>query len=197
MRLTIHTDYTLRVMMYLAVNFPRGGVATIEEISRAYSISRGHLMKIVNELAQHHFIETVRGRAGGARLARAPTEISVGQLVRMAEKDFTVVPCHDDTHDSHCAILPACSLKRGMRRAVDAFIGELDKFTLADTIMASSTPAMTAQLLGSSIVTEGTPAVAVPAPARPPPAKARKKPAARGDSRSAASAASSRRRARS
>lgn len=134
MRLTVYTDYTLRVMMYLAASYPRGGVVTIEEIARAYGISRSHLMKIVNELSNNGFVEALRGRTGGVKLARAPEQITVGELVRMAEKDFTVVPCHDSHDDPQCAILPACNLKRAMRRAVDAFVGELDKMTLAQTI---------------------------------------------------------------
>jgi Rrf2 family nitric oxide-sensitive transcriptional repressor len=141
MRLTVYTDYTLRVMMYLAVSYPRGGVVTIMEIARAYDISRSHLMKIVNELSQNGFVEAVRGRSGGVRLARPPSEISVGQLVRMAEKDFAVVPCHDEGTTTHCAILPACNLKRGMRRAIDAFLRELDAMSLAETIVAPSTAA--------------------------------------------------------
>ena len=72
MRLTVYTDYTLRVMIYLTLKYQGGEVATIDEMARAYDISRNHLMKIVNELSQSGFIETTRGRAGGARLARAP-----------------------------------------------------------------------------------------------------------------------------
>lgn len=144
MRLTVYTDYTLRVMMYLAASYPAGGVVTIEEIARAYGISRSHLMKIVNELSKNGFVEAQRGRAGGVKLARPPDEISVGDLVRMAEKDFTVVPCHDSHDAPECAILPACNLKRGMRRAVEAFIAELDKMTLAQTI---TVPSVAASLL--------------------------------------------------
>jgi Rrf2 family transcriptional regulator, nitric oxide-sensitive transcriptional repressor len=141
MRLTVYTDYTLRVMMYLAVSYPQGGVVTIVAIARAYGISRSHLMKIVNELSQNGFVAAVRGRSGGVRLARPPSEISVGQLVRMAEKDFAVVPCHEEGTESHCAILPACNLKRAMRRATDAFIHELDEMSLAETIAAPSAAA--------------------------------------------------------
>ena len=148
MRLTVYTDYTLRVMMYLAAIYPRGEVATIVEIAAAYGISRSHLMKIVNELSQNRFVEALRGRSGGVRLARPPNEISVGELVRMAEKDFTVVPCHDSGSDAHCVILPACNLKRAMRRAVDAFIGELDKMTLAQTITVPSVAVSLLQIRG-------------------------------------------------
>ncbi len=160
MRLTVYTDYTLRVMMYLSASYPRGGVVTIVEIARAYDISRSHLMKIVNELSQHGFVEAIRGRTGGVRLARPPDEISVGQLVRMAEKDFAVVPCHDTSTDSHCAILPACNLRRAMRRAVDAFIHELDKMTLAETITAPTVAASLLHIEGS-----GRDGVVVPVPA--------------------------------
>lgn len=141
MHLTLYTDYTLRVMMYLAVKYESGEVATIHEMAQAYGISRNHLTKIVNELAQNGFIETTRGRSGGARLARRPSEISVGSLVRMAEKDFAIVQCHTTSRDANCVILPACNLRNGLRRAADAFLHELDKMTLADSIIAPSVAA--------------------------------------------------------
>lgn len=164
MRLTVYTDYTLRVMMYLATTYSRGGVATIEEIARAYNISRSHLMKIVNELSQNGFVQALRGRTGGVRLARAPGEISVGQLVRMAEKDFAVVPCHDESVDSQCAILPACNLRRGMRRAADAFIHELDQMTLAETV---TVPSVAASLLQIGPAAQHEIVVPVPVPGKP------------------------------
>jgi Rrf2 family nitric oxide-sensitive transcriptional repressor len=138
MRLTLYTDYTLRVMIYLTLRYEDGGVATIAEMAEAYDISRNHLMKIVNELAQSGFIETTRGRAGGARLARAPNRISVGAVVRMAEKDFAVVQCHDVAIEPDCAVFQACNLKRGMSRALDAFMQELDKITFAEAVSAHS-----------------------------------------------------------
>lgn len=145
MRLTMYTDYTLRVMMYLAVKHRDGGSATIEEMAKAYDISRSHLMKIVNELAQTGFIESTRGRAGGSRLARPPNEISIGALVRMAEKDFAIVACHDPSTPHNCVIFQACNLKRGLARAMDAFMLELDRMTLADAVGA---PTVAASLLG-------------------------------------------------
>ena len=145
MRLTVYTDYTLRVMIYLTLKYKGGEVATIDEMAQAYSVSRSHLMKIVNELSQSGFIETTRGRAGGARLARSPNQISLGEVVRMAEKDFAVVQCHDMALESGCAVFQACNLKRGMRRAVDAFMHELDKMTFEDAVSA---PTVAASLLG-------------------------------------------------
>jgi len=141
MHLTLYTDYTLRVMMYLALKHAEGRSATIDEMAHAYSIPRSNLTKIVNELAQNGFIETTRGRAGGARLARAPPQISIGMLVRMAEKDFAIVACHSEGSDVNCAILPACNLRSAMRRAADAFLFELDRLTLADAISAPSVAA--------------------------------------------------------
>lgn len=145
MHLTLYTDYTLRVMMYLALKYPDGGVVTIDEIAGAYGISRNHLTKIVHELSQLGFIGTSRGRAGGTCLARAPEQISVGEIVRAAEKDFAVVRCHDKSVAHGCAIFPACNLRHGLYRAVDAFLHELDTMTLREAIAA---PAMAATVLG-------------------------------------------------
>ena len=145
MRLTVYTDYTLRVMIYLTLKYEGGEVATIDEMAQAYGISRNHLMKIVNELSQSGFIETTRGRAGGARLARAPHRISLGEVVRMAEKDFAVVQCHDVALEGDCAVFQACNLKRTLRRALDAFMQELDKVTFAEAVSA---PSVAASLLG-------------------------------------------------
>ena len=148
MRLTVYTDYTLRVMIYLTLKYQGGEVATIDEMAQAYGISRNHLMKIVNELSQNGFIETTRGRAGGARLARAPERISLGEVVRMAEKDFYVVQCQDASMESDCAVFQACNLKRALHRAVDAFMEELDKVTFDEAVGA---PTVAASLLGMTV----------------------------------------------
>ena len=148
MRLTVYTDYTLRVMIYLTLKYQGGEVATIDEMARAYDISRNHLMKIVNELSQSGFIETTRGRAGGARLARAPERISLGEVVRMAEKDFAVVQCQEVAMESDCAVFQACNLKRALHRAVDAFMEELDKVTFDEAVGA---PAVAASMLGMTL----------------------------------------------
>lgn len=145
MRLTTFTDYTLRVLMFLTVKHQTGELATIDEISRSYDISRNHLTKIVHHLSLTGFIETTRGRSGGARLARQPSEISIGQVVRLCEPDFAVVECHEDGKHDICAIWQACNLKSAFRRAVDAFLLELDKLTLAEAVSA---PSVAASLLG-------------------------------------------------
>jgi Rrf2 family nitric oxide-sensitive transcriptional repressor len=158
MRLTVYTDYTLRVMIYLTLKYEGGAVATIDEMAQAYGISRNHLMKIVNELSQSGFIETTRGRAGGARLARAPSRISLGEVVRMAEKDFAVVQCQDVALEADCAVFQACNLKRALRRAIDAFMQELDKMTFEEAVSA---PTVAASLLGMG---DEPVTIAMPAP---------------------------------
>ena len=144
MRLTVYTDYALRVMLYLAVKHQSGALSTIDEIVQAYNISRAHVAKIVYELGLSGMIVTVRGRAGGIRLAHAPQDISVGAIVRSTEKDFAVVACPASPPAPAGAILPACRLKQGFKRAVDAFLAELDALTLADAIssMASAADAL-------------------------------------------------------
>src|SRR3954452_8612562 len=106
MRLTDYTDYSLRVLLYLAV---RGeGLSTIQEISQAYGISRNHLMKVVQQLAERGWIETVRGRNGGLRFAESSRRLTVGKVVRAVESDFAVVACLPDQNGARrsCVISP-------------------------------------------------------------------------------------------
>jgi len=141
MRLTMYTDYALRVLIYLTLKYESGEKSTIPEMATAYGISRNHLMKIVHELSQHGIIETARGRAGGAWLARAPNAISVGEIVRIAEPDFALVECHEEGKELNCVVSQACNLKRGFRRALDAFMQELDGLTMKDAVSSSSVAA--------------------------------------------------------
>ena len=141
MRLTVYTDYALRVMMYLAVKHKSGELSTIDDIVAAYKISRAHVAKIVYDLGVNGMILTVRGRMGGIKLACAPEDISIGDIVRSTEKDFAVVECHDAHVTVDCAILPFCNLKSGFKRAIDAFLSELDQMTLAASIKSMSSAA--------------------------------------------------------
>lgn len=131
MQLTRYTDYSLRVLMYLAVR--RNRLATIGEIARAYGVSKAHLTKVVHELGGAGFVETVRGRGGGIRLRRAPEEIGVGEVVRFTEERMDLVECFDpDT--SECRIESACRLRVALSQALEAFLNTLDRYTLADLV---------------------------------------------------------------
>jgi Rrf2 family nitric oxide-sensitive transcriptional repressor len=136
-RLTLSTDYSLRVLMYLAVR-PEG-LATIDEISRAYDISRGHLMKVVHALGRAGFVETSRGRGGGIRLARPLDSITVADVVRQTEDRMDLVECFDPV-TSHCRIEPVCALRKALDEALDAFLTTLDGYTLADLVARRRQP---------------------------------------------------------
>ena len=135
MRLTAYSDYALRVLIYLTIQDER--LATIREISEQYSISKNHLMKLVHDLGKHGFVETVRGKNGGLRIARDPGKISVGEVVRVMEKDMSIVECFDpDNYD--CQISEACALKGIMRKATNSFLDVLDEYSVKDLTKAKS-----------------------------------------------------------
>ncbi len=131
MRLTVYTDYALRVLMYVAVR--PDPLPTIGQIADAYQISRNHLMKVVYELGQAGYLETVRGKNGGLRLARRPEEIVLGRLVRETEPDMALVPCFDPIN-AKCAITPVCRLRGALAEARTAFLAVLDAYSLADLV---------------------------------------------------------------
>lgn len=124
MRLSLHTDYALRVLIHLATRPDR--LASIAEIARAYAISENHLMKVVNQLAHAGLVRTLRGRGGGIALAMPADEISVGIVVRRCEPDLKLAEC------GGCLIEPACGLTGAMRNALAAFLEVLDGYSIAD-----------------------------------------------------------------
>ena len=130
MRLTAYTDYTLRTLMYLAICGDRP--ATIGEIAAAYGISEAHLMKVVHQLGVANDIATQRGRHGGIRLARSPECINLGATVRRTESDLALVPCFEKADT--CLISDNCVLSKVLQEALDAFLGVLDRYTLADLV---------------------------------------------------------------
>jgi Rrf2 family nitric oxide-sensitive transcriptional repressor len=132
MRLTVYSDYALRVLMYLAVHSEP--MPTIGEIAASYGVSRNHLMKVVYELGVAGYVETVRGKKGGLRLGRRPEAIGLGEIIRHTEPDLDLVPCFARSGANCCAITPACSLKGALHRARAAFMEVLDSYTLADLV---------------------------------------------------------------
>ncbi len=126
MKLTRYTDYALRVLMHLAARPDR--LASIAEIARTYRISQNHLMKVVHDLRKAGFLDAVRGRSGGIRLACPASEINVGAVVRHTEEGFDLVEC------GACIIAPACGLTGVLGEALSAFMRTLDGYTLADLV---------------------------------------------------------------
>ncbi|GKV65431.1 MULTISPECIES: RrF2 family transcriptional regulator [Sporosarcina] len=130
MRLTMYTDYSLRVLIFLASKRP-DELSTVQEISDAYGISKNHLTKIVHELGKLELIETIRGRGGGIRLSVDPKDINVGELVRKTEDDFHLVECFDPNKNL-CVLSSACRLKGVLYEALQAYFSVLDGYTIAD-----------------------------------------------------------------
>ena len=128
MRLTLWTEYGLRTLIY--VGAADGRLATIAEIAESFDISKAHLMKVVNKLGQQGYLDTVRGKGGGIRLARSAAEIRVGAVVRETEEELAVVGCLAAT--GFCRIEGCCVLRRALREATLAFLRTLDGYTLAD-----------------------------------------------------------------
>lgn len=130
MRLTLYTDYSLRVLIYLASK-PNEELSNVKEIAEAYDISKNHLMKVIHELGKMGVIETIRGRNGGIRLAQPPASISIGAVVRKTEDDFHLVECFNP-EGNNCVITAACGLKHVLFQALQAYLDVLDQYTLAD-----------------------------------------------------------------
>jgi Rrf2 family transcriptional regulator, nitric oxide-sensitive transcriptional repressor len=128
-QLTLFSDYSLRLLLYLAVHTPR--LVPAKEVAQAYGISSHHVVKIVQLLVDKQLVTTVRGRGGGLRLNRLPQEINVGEIVRLTEPHFNLVECFDRDRNT-CPIEPACGLKGALREAHHAFLNALDRYTLAD-----------------------------------------------------------------
>lgn len=128
MQLTLFSDYSLRVLLYLATH--DGRLVRVEEIAEAYGISRNHLQKVVQSLVQHGWIQATRGRGGGLRLLRAANEIGIGAIVRECEPTLELVECLNPK-TNRCPISPACGLKGALEEARRAFFEVLDQYTLA------------------------------------------------------------------
>ncbi len=130
MRLTTHTDYAMRLLMYVGQHPER--LCTISEIARVYAISEPHLMKVTHRLAQNGWIETVRGKNGGMRLARAPEQINLGAVIRSTENDFELVECFGTGNT--CSLNGQCQLTAIIGGALQSFLTHLDRYTLADIL---------------------------------------------------------------
>lgn len=130
MQLTTHTDYALRLLVYLAVHHGKQP-ATIQDAASRFGISSNHLAKVAQTLVQHGYIVSHRGRGGGLKLALPVGDIGIGKLVRKTE-NLQLLPCFSD--EIACPIQPACILRNALHKAQAAFLKVLDDYTLADVI---------------------------------------------------------------
>jgi Rrf2 family nitric oxide-sensitive transcriptional repressor len=130
MRLTAMTDYALRLLMYVAQRPDR--LCTIAEVAQAHAVSEAHLMKVTHQLGRQGWVETVRGKGGGMRLARPAREINLGAVVRGIEPDFALVECA--TAGNRCVLTAQCRLAGVLGDALHAFMARLDGVTLADLL---------------------------------------------------------------
>lgn len=131
MRLTSYTNYSMRILMYCAMH-PEETV-TIADVARAFDISRAHLLKAARRLGQLGYLETIRGRSGGVKLAVAPRDISVGEVVRAMETSDDFVECFNPATNT-CRLAGTCRLTGLFHAALEAFYRELDRSTLEDLV---------------------------------------------------------------
>ena len=132
MRLTMQTDYALRMLIQLGVNNDR--LVTVSETAQAYQISKNHMMKVAHRLCLEGFVKTVRGNSGGLRLAKRPSEINIGEVVRRIENDFSLVGCFEPRCED-CRISSACLLRSALRKALKSFHDVLSEYTLQDLLV--------------------------------------------------------------
>jgi Rrf2 family nitric oxide-sensitive transcriptional repressor len=130
MKLSLFTDYSLRVLMFAAL---KGESFSLSEVAESYDISRHHLVKVVNYLAKLGYLETRRGRGGGIALGMQPEDIRIGMVVRRTEDSPFIVECFDKQHNT-CPISGSCRLKGALAQAVNAFYETLDRHTLRDLV---------------------------------------------------------------
>ena len=161
MRLSRNTDYSLRILIFLALREDK--LATTSEIATAYGISRGHLKQLIHRLGRLGYIETLPGRSGGMLLGMDPSGIRVGELVRRVEDTLALADCFPDPElaGRPCLLDGSCPLKAALNAALEAFFRELDQYTVAD-LAASPTLPLRGLLRGPTNVLSRQRAVTVP-----------------------------------
>ena len=131
MQLTKFSDYALRLLIHLAS--ADGQRLTARGIAESQGLSFNHLSKIGQWLAAEGYVTATRGRTGGIVLAKRPSEISLGPLLRRSEADSPLVECMS-ADGGGCVLTPSCGLTSLLAGAQEAFFAYLDQYTLADVI---------------------------------------------------------------
>ncbi len=129
MQLTKYTDYAFRSLIFLALQKP-AQLVTISDVAEHFDIPRNHLVKIINHLGKLGYIETVRGKGGGIRLARPASRINLREVIEAVEETLTPIDCRK----AHCRILPACRLRGIMGEAQEAFMAVFERYHLSDLL---------------------------------------------------------------
>ena len=133
MRLTRHTDYAFRALIYLGL-LEQGKLATIGSIATDYGISRNHLMKVIQKLVQNGYVHSVRGKFGGVCLARSLGDVRLGAVARVTEPRERMLDCRDNGNGVSCPLAEDCPLQDAMDEAMNAFFEVLDRYTLEDLL---------------------------------------------------------------
>ena len=141
MQLTRQTDFGLRILVFLALENDR--LVKLEQIATAHEISYSHLLKISHRLVEFGYIQTLRGRRGGVRLAQEPADIRVGDVIRDLEGQFALADCME-TKANTCRIAPMCRIRSIYWEALEAFFDILSRYTIAD--LAKQRPELRAAL---------------------------------------------------
>jgi Rrf2 family nitric oxide-sensitive transcriptional repressor len=152
LHLTLHADYSLRVLLYLATH--PGQVISTQAVSEAFGISKNHLVRVMQTLGQHGYVDVKPGRSGGVCLAREPRAINVGEVLRVTEPDYHLVECFD-RESNGCPIAPACGLKGMLYEAREAFLAVLDRYTLED-VLSRSKPSLASLFLPTTVAREAS-----------------------------------------
>jgi Rrf2 family nitric oxide-sensitive transcriptional repressor len=143
-QLTLHSEYALRVLLYLGAK--PGQTVSTREISDAYGISKHHLVRVVQTLGEAGYLRLLPGRSGGILLAKEPQLIRLGDVVRQSEPTMRLAECFDPRHNN-CILTPVCSLKPVLKEALEAFLGSLNRYTLADLLARGAQQRMAAVLV--------------------------------------------------
>ena len=129
MKLTSYTNYALRSLQFAALHAP--DLVRVDDVVRVHGLARPHIVKIVHALGQAGYLETVRGRGGGFRLARPADQINVGAVVRLMEGPLDIVECFNPEQNT-CPLIGICRLSRALQTATQAFLAVLDDISIAD-----------------------------------------------------------------
>jgi Rrf2 family nitric oxide-sensitive transcriptional repressor len=129
MKLTNYSNYALRSLQLAALHAPK--LVRVDDVVKVHKLARPHIVKIIHELGRAGYVETVRGRNGGFRLAKPGSEIVVGEVLRITEGPFDVTECFNEETNT-CPLIGVCKLSSGIKRATAAFLAVLDDMTIAD-----------------------------------------------------------------